>query len=59
MNTIDTIGEEACKLFQQRDRLERELRAIDNQLRSLRAQYMVEGRVWGISTERFRQEVSA
>lgn len=59
MNTIDTIGEEACKLFQQRDQLERQLRAIDNQLRSLRAQYMTEGRVWGISTERFRQEVSA
>lgn len=59
MNTIDTIGEEACKLFQQRDTLQRELRAIDNQLRSLRKQYMTEGRVWGISTERFRQEVSA
>lgn len=59
MNTIDTIGEEACKLFQQRDQLERDLRSIDNQLRGLRKQYMEAGRIWGITPERFRQEVSA
>lgn len=52
------IEAEARKAFAQRDRLQEQLRAVDNNLRTLRAAYMVESRLWGISNERFRQEVA-
>jgi hypothetical protein len=46
---------EARKLFAKKDRLETDLRAVDNRLQELRAQYMTEARVWAIGIERFRQ----
>lgn len=55
-DTINTISAEARKLFRQRDQLETKLQQLDAQLRTLRAQYMGEARVWGISNERFRHE---
>lgn len=56
MSDINAISAEARKLFKQRDQVETKLQQIDAQLRALRAQYMSEARVWGISNERFRQE---
>jgi hypothetical protein len=52
------IGEtcaEARTLFATRDRLTTDLRAVDNRLQELRAQYMTEARVWALGPERFRQ----
>lgn len=49
---------EACKLFAKQDKLQAELRAVEDRLRTLRAQYMVEARVWAIGNERFRQEAT-
>lgn len=58
MNKLTQITEEATALFQMRDQLEAELRRTDARLRELRASYMHEARVWGISIERFRQEAA-
>lgn len=59
MTKIDAITAEAAALFEARDQLEAELRRTDARLRELRASYMHEARVWGISIERFRHEAGA
>jgi hypothetical protein len=56
---MSDITKEAQRLFNERDKLERRKHEIDNRLRTLRARFMAEERVWGISEERFRQEVRA
>jgi hypothetical protein len=56
---MSDITKEAQRLFNERDKLERRRHEIDNRLRTLRARFMAEERVWGISEERFRQEVRA
>ena len=56
---MSDITKEAQRLFNERDQLERRKHEIDNSLRTLRARFMAEERVWGISEERFRQEVRA
>lgn len=53
----DTCAE-ARKLFAKQDKLQAEMRAVEERLRTLRATYMVEARVWGISTDNFRQEAT-
>lgn len=56
---MSDITKEAQRLFNERDKLERRKHEIDNSLRTLRARFMAEERVWAISEERFRQEVRA
>jgi hypothetical protein len=56
---MSDITKEAARLFAERDKLERRKHEIDNRLRTLRALYMTEARVWGMSEDRFRQEVRA
>ncbi len=56
---MSDITKEAQRLFNERDKLERRKHEIDNRLRTLRALYMTEARVWGMSEDRFRQEVRA
>ncbi len=48
---------EANRLFNERDKLEQRKREIDDRLRTLRLEYMQEARVWGITHDRFRQEI--
>lgn len=59
MSKRDQIIEEATALFAIRDQLEVGLRHVDARLRELRAGYMHEARVWGLSMERFRQETAS
>ena len=56
---MSDITKEAARLFAERDKLERRKHEIDNRLRTLRALYMTEARVWGMSEDRFCQEVRA
>jgi hypothetical protein len=53
---LKTIHAEARKAFTKRDKLEAELRAINNQITQLRTEHMVITRVWGLREESFRQE---
>ena len=53
---LKTIHAEARKAFTKRDKLEAELRAINNQSTQLRTEHMVITRVWGLREESFRQE---
>jgi len=53
---LKTIHAEARKAFAKRDKIEAELRTINNQLNLLRAEHMVITRVWGLREESFRQE---
>ena len=55
---VKTITAEARRAFNKRDRLESELRDINEQLTKLRGQYMVETRTWGIRDESFRKETT-
>ena len=55
---LKTIHAEARKAFIKRDKLEAELRAINNQINQLRNEHMVITRVWGLREESFRQETS-
>lgn len=54
-----TLANEATALFAELDQLNARKREIENRLRTLRTAYMVEARLWGISDERFRQEIKA
>jgi hypothetical protein len=54
-----TLANEATALFTELDQLNARKREIENRLRTLRTAYMVEARLWGISDERFRQEIKA
>jgi hypothetical protein len=54
-----TLANEATTLFTELDQLNVRKREIENRLRTLRTAYMVEARLWGISDERFRQEIKA
>lgn len=54
-----TLASEATALFTELDQLNARKREIENRLRTLRTAYMVEARLWGISDERFRQEIKA
>ena len=54
--TLNAIRAEARKAFAKRDKLETELRVVNAQLTSLKAQYMVETHVWGLRDENFRLE---
>jgi hypothetical protein len=54
--SANDIRKEARKAFAKRDRLETELRAINEQLTHLRSLYMIETRTWGIRDESFRKE---
>lgn len=54
-----TLANEATTLFTELDQLNARKREIENRLRTLRTAYMVEARLWGISDERFRQEIKA
>ena len=49
---------EAREAFAQRDRLQAELDAVNDQLAKLKAQYMERTHIWGIRDERFRQEIT-
>lgn len=51
--------QEAQRLFEERDELNRRRHEIDTRLRTLRALYMAKARVWGISEDSFRHEVRA
>lgn len=51
------MSREARDLFAERDRLTNRLREVDDRLRQLKGAYMRESGIWGIGTERFRQEV--
>jgi len=53
---LKTIHADARKAFAKRDKLEAELRAVNKQLNRLKAEHMIETRIWGIRDERFRQE---
>jgi len=53
---LKTIHAEARKAFTKRDKLEAELRAINNQITQLKTEHMVITRVWGLREESFRQE---
>ena len=53
---LKTIHAEARKAFAKRDKLEAELRAINNQITQLKTEHMVITRVWGLREESFRQE---
>jgi hypothetical protein len=55
---LKTIHAEARKAFIRRDKLEAELRTINDQINRLRAEHMVITRVWGLREESFRQETS-
>jgi len=54
--SINAIRAEARKAFAKRDKLEAELRTINQQINQLRAEHMVITRVWGLREESFRQE---
>jgi uncharacterized coiled-coil DUF342 family protein len=56
---LKTIHAEARKAFAKRDKLEAELRALNNQINQLRAEHMIITRVWGLREESFRQETKA
>jgi hypothetical protein len=53
---LKAIHAEARKAFARRDKLEAELRTINEQINRLRAEHMIETRVWGLREESFRQE---
>jgi hypothetical protein len=53
---LKAIHAEARKAFARRDKLEAELRAINDQINRLRSEHMIETRVWGLREESFRQE---
>lgn len=53
---LKDIHAEARKAFTKRDKLEAELRTINQQINQLRAEHMVITRVWGLREESFRQE---
>ena len=55
---LKTIHAEARKVFTKRDKLEAELRALNNQINQLKAEHMIITRVWGLREERFRQEAN-
>lgn len=55
---ISAIRAEARKAFAKRDKLDAELRAINEQLTRLKRQYMIETHVWGLREESFRQEAT-
>lgn len=55
---LKTIHAEARRAFAKRDKLEAELRALNNQINQLKAEHMVITRVWGIREESFRQETT-
>ena len=55
---LKTIHAEARKAFTKRDKLEAELRALNNQINQLKAEHMVITRVWGLREESFRQETT-
>jgi uncharacterized coiled-coil DUF342 family protein len=55
---LKTIHAEARKVFAKRDKLEAELRALNNQINQLKAEHMVITRVWGLREESFRQETT-
>jgi hypothetical protein len=55
---VNTISAEARKAFARRDKLETELRSVNEQLTKLRGQYMEETRIWGIRDESFRKETT-
>jgi hypothetical protein len=55
---LKTIHAQARKAFAKRDKLEAELRAVNNELNRLKAEHMVATRIWGIRDERFRQEAN-
>ncbi len=56
---LKAIHAEARKAFAKRDKLEAELRALNNQINQLRAEHMIITRVWGLREESFRQETKA
>lgn len=56
---LKAIHAEARKAFSKRDKLEAELRALNNQINQLRAEHMIITRVWGLREESFRQETKA
>jgi hypothetical protein len=49
---------EAREAFAQRDRLQAELDAVNDQLARLKTQYMERTHIWGIRDERFRHEIT-
>ena len=53
---LKTIHAEGRKAFAKRDKLEAELRTINNQISQLRNEHMVITRVWGLREESFRHE---
>ena len=53
---LKAIHAEARKAFARRDKLEAELRTINDQINRLRSEHMIETRVWGLREESFRQE---
>ena len=55
---LKTIHAEARRAFAKRDKLEAELRALNNQINQLKAEHMVITRVWGLREESFRQETT-
>jgi uncharacterized coiled-coil DUF342 family protein len=55
---LKAIHAEARKVFTKRDKLEAELRALNNQINQLKAEHMVITRVWGLREESFRQETT-
>jgi hypothetical protein len=57
--SIDDINKEARKAYAKRDKLETELRALNDQLTHLRSRYMAETRTWCIGDEVFRRETCA
>lgn len=54
--THDTASE-ARRLYARRDKLERELAAIDAQINAARSQYMRETNIYGLHPAAFRREV--
>lgn len=53
---LKAIHAEARKAFARRDKLEAELRTINDRINRLRSEHMIETRVWGLREESFRQE---
>ena len=54
---MSDLAAEARKLYAKRDKLERELKALDAQLNALRSRYMSETNTYGIHPTAFRREV--
>ena len=54
---MSDVSKEARRLYAKRDRLERELAAIDAQLLKLRSEYMRQENTYGLHPTAFRREV--